>query len=256
MAQIFLKSFDQGQLVTEFFLFNRTLSKTEAISKSLKTKNSVLKNLETIPSVDFIFLGIKPQNLSELKEIFFNKKLGNTTLVSMLAGTSVKKLENNTNINQVVRLMPNTAIAQGSGCTTIFFNSVISNEIKGQLSKLLAPLGETIILTSEEALDKVTPVNGSATAIIFELASYMVEYLKGQNIESEMARRIVTSTFLGSAKLMHESTKSLEELISEVTSKGGSTIKALEFYHDKKLKELLVQGLQESYKRVKELGQN
>ncbi|MFN8369642.1 MAG: pyrroline-5-carboxylate reductase dimerization domain-containing protein [Bacteriovoracaceae bacterium] len=256
MANIFINNFDQYNLVDEFFLYNRTVSKAETLSKNLKHKNSVLKNLDKIPTVDFIFLAVKPQNINEVGELLKGQKLKGVTLISLLAGTSIKEIYKNTNIENIVRVMPNTAIAKNSGCSTIYFNEQITEKIKKEVEMLLSRTGQITILNSEEAIDKVTPINGSAPAIIFELASYMVDYLKAQGIDANLARKTVTATFLGAAKLMDDSPKSLEELVNEVTSKGGSTIKALSFYRDQKLNEIIINGLNESYKRVRELGNN
>ncbi|MFA5583993.1 MAG: pyrroline-5-carboxylate reductase dimerization domain-containing protein, partial [Bacteriovoracaceae bacterium] len=64
----------------------------------------------------------------------------------------------------------------------------------------------------------------------------------------------VTKLFKGSAFLMEsKSDKSLDELIDEVTSKGGVTIEAINSFKSANLESISQKALEAAYKRSEEI---
>lgn len=59
---------------------------------------------------------------------------------------------------------------------------------------------------------------------------------------------------LGAYHLINNSDKSLEQLIQDVASKGGTTEAALKTFNDNSLKDILKNGILNAEKRAKELN--
>lgn len=63
---------------------------------------------------------------------------------------------------------------------------------------------------------------------IYLYAQAFVEYAKSVDIDETVARDLFAKSLIGSAKMITDSGKSLDELIEMVSSKGGTTIAGLE----------------------------
>ena len=108
---------------------------------------------------DVIWLCIKPQNLVEVLEELKNINLDGKILVSPVAGKSIKFIQDSLGKNvNIVRIMPNLAIAYGKSVTAYCVNkgnNIFAEKIKNDLSKL----GKVIELP-EEKFDLFTAIFG------------------------------------------------------------------------------------------------
>ena len=73
-------------------------------------------------------------------------------------------------------------------------------------------------------------------------------------IEENLSKLFVKQTMLGAYHLINNSEKSLEELIKDVASKGGTTEAALKSFHEDDLKNTLKKGILAAENRAKELN--
>jgi pyrroline-5-carboxylate reductase len=68
------------------------------------------------------------------------------------------------------------------------------------------------------------------------------------------AEELVSQMMLGSAELMRKSGKTPTELRIAVTSKGGTTERALQVFNDSGLAGIVKDAVEAAYKRARELG--
>ena len=73
-------------------------------------------------------------------------------------------------------------------------------------------------------------------------------------IDENLSKLFVKQTMLGAYHLINNSDKSLEELIKDVASKGGTTEAALETFEKNELKAILKKGILAAENRAKELN--
>ncbi len=73
-------------------------------------------------------------------------------------------------------------------------------------------------------------------------------------IDENLSKLFVKQTMLGAYHLINNSDKSLEALIKDVASKGGTTEAALRTFDDQHLKEILQNGILNAESRSKELS--
>jgi pyrroline-5-carboxylate reductase len=106
----------------------------------------------------------------------------------------------------------------------------------------------------EKHLDAVTALSGSGPAYVF----YFLEAMQQAGVEfgltKEAARSLGVCTFLGAAKLAAESPDDAATLRQRVTSKGGTTERALSVMEAAEIKTHLIDAIKQAAVRSVELG--
>ncbi|MEC8677999.1 MAG: pyrroline-5-carboxylate reductase [Candidatus Margulisiibacteriota bacterium] len=181
---------------------------------------------DVFESAKYIFLATKPQMLdvvsSELKA-FINS---NHIIISMLAGVTIKSLENAFGTDQVCRIMPNTPAMLKSGVTGVFFGSSIDSHDKDDIINLCQTFGENIVLDDEDDMHVITAISGSGPAFFYRVISMFTIFAQSKGLNKTQALKAATNTMLGSAKMLNEFPDP-ETLIKNVTSPNGTTFAGL-----------------------------
>ncbi len=186
-------------------------------------------NIEAAMQSEVIFLGVKPQMLtSVLQELVaggvnFKDKL----VVSMAAGFKLSSIERIIISRRIVRIMPNTPAKLGLGVTGIFFYEV-SKEDKDLILQLHKPLGLCPVLQSEDEINLVGCVAGSAPAFLYRFLEALVAESCARGMSEEQARQIIGQMALGTASMVIANPDvKISALREAVTSKGGTTYEGL-----------------------------
>tara|TARA_R110002072_G_scaffold276051_2_gene437670 strand:+ start:6217 stop:7005 length:789 start_codon:yes stop_codon:yes gene_type:complete len=201
---------------------------------------------------DVVVLGFKPQQLNEFKVSHFHKK---TLIISLLAGTTIEKIQKRFNCLNVIRLMPNTPSKLGEGVTLIAQSESVNDEQSLFWKSFFSTVGTVFNCESEHQLDQLTPVTGSGPAYLFEWARIFFNYVKELGLNDKDAKDLVSKLFLGSSKMLSEDSDDFETLRNKVTSKKGVTYEALEEFKKSNLEQLTKNALDRAYERVLELGE-
>lgn len=182
-----------------------------------------------LSNVEIVFLCIKPQNF-EVTFSNLNYKNDDLLIVSIAAGIKMKEIENYFKTNNIIRAMPNTPISINEGITSLSKNENVNEKSCSQIYKIFNCMGETILI-NEDMIDSFIPMCGSMPAFVYLFVKGFVNKGIESGFSYEEAVNMVTSAIKGSVDLIKKSNKNLDELIDEVSSKGGTTIegvKALE----------------------------
>jgi pyrroline-5-carboxylate reductase len=177
---------------------------------------------------DIVFFTFKPQKAKEILSNFAKQNIynSNTIFISILAGKRVTSFEDILGPDiKLVRLMPNLPIVIGEGIFAYFCNSKIKET---EIIDFLNLLGKNIKLEKEELIDVVTAISGSGPAYLFLFIQMMVEASKKLGLSPDISEKIIKQTIYGSAKMALTEDRDLDQLISDVASKGGTTEAALE----------------------------
>ncbi|NCN23383.1 MAG: pyrroline-5-carboxylate reductase, partial [Gallionella sp.] len=181
---------------------------------------------EGVAGSQVILFAVKPQQLREVAQQLA-PLLGRQLLISIAAGIRAVDLARWSGSQSVVRCMPNTPALIQSGMTGLYALPAVSGAQREQAQAILAAVGETLWLQDEAMLDAVTAISGSGPAYVF----YMIEALQQAAVElgftDEEARRLSVATFLGGSKLAAASDEEVAVLRARVTSKNGTTERAL-----------------------------
>ena len=224
----------------------------EILSLHKKLGISVFENNADVASAEYIFLAVKPQHLNGVLDELEDKIVGKT-VVSIVAGVKTERIKAKLRgACSVVRVMPNTPLLVGKGAVAIAFGDA-DETVKTEITALFAARGE-VVEVGEELLDAVTALSGSGPAYFYRIADVLARRASAHGLDYETALRLSVATMAGAAEMMVASGKAPVELISDVSSPGGTTLAALAAFDSCGLNEALEAGVDAALKRSQELS--
>ena len=119
---------------------------------------------------------------------------------------------------------------------------------------MLQKLG-VLIEIEEKDFNFCSSVSGCGPAFFFEYFKYFYNQCIEYGLNEQDAKNMVLQTACGSAKLAMNSSESFEKLISNVCSKGGSTIEGVKVIESSDMEQIVKNTLWASKKRNDELEQ-
>ncbi len=214
------------------------------------------KPKEAVRPNDVVVFAVKPQHLREAAAK--SGLAGNDNLIiSIAAGVRLanlsKWLKGHT---RLVRAMPNTPALIGEGITGLYaFSRDVTREQKEQAETVLGAVGATVWITDESQMDAVTAISGSGPAYVFYFIEAVEEAAKELGLPVAIAHRLVLDTFTGAARLAASSPDPVAVLREKVTSKGGTTERALASMAKDEVKDAIIRAIRAANDRGKELGE-
>ena len=207
-----------------------------------------------IAGSEVIVLAVKPQQLREVATQLAPLLTGQL-LISIAAGIRAADLARWLGMQNIVRAMPNTPALIQSGITGLYALPTVTKAQCDSAQNILSVVGETLWLKNEAMMDAVTAVSGSGPAYVF----YFIEALQQAAVElgfdTASARRLALDTFIGAAKLANASDDDASVLRARVTSKNGTTERALLSMEKNNVKDSIVHAVHLAAVRSKEMGE-
>ena len=215
---------------------------------------SVTTQLATgVAGSNVIVLSVKPQQLREVCAQL-SALLGSQLIVSIAAGIRAQDIARWLHTQNVVRCMPNTPALIQSGVTGLYALPQVSAENRSIAENILNAVGSCVWLQEEAMLDGVTAISGSGPAYVFYFIEAMQQAARELGFNDAEAKRLVVDTFLGATKLASASTEEVSVLRNRVTSKNGTTEKALLSMEADEVKRHIVAAVHAAAMRSKEMG--
>lgn len=213
------------------------------------------ENIEPlIEEADVVILAVKPQFLTgavgKIDSILRNK-----FIISIVAGASIDKLRELTDSRHIVRVMPNTPALVGKGCAAFTGSEDVTEEELAFVENILKSVGIAFNLP-EKLMDAVTALSGSGPAYIFEMVDAMSDGGGCCGLPRELALEMAIATCEGAAAMLRETKLHPSILKDQVTSPGGTTMRALEIMQDGNFREVMVNAVKGACARSEELGRN
>ena len=214
-----------------------------------------VSNAEAAEAGQVIVLSVKPQNLTEVMPGIRGHLRRQDLLLSILAGTPIRKLADGVAHAAVVRAMPNTPAQIGQGMTVWTATPEVTTEQRAQAQAILGALGVELFVGDEGYLDMATALSGTGPAYIFMFMEALVDAGVHLGFSRRVSEQLVFQTMRGSLEYAAQSGKHVAELRNQVTSPGGTTAAAL--YHLEKggLRTVVSRAIWAAYQRSVELGQ-
>lgn len=202
---------------------------------------------------DVVVFAVKPQQLREVAQQGA-PLLAGKLLISIAAGIRAADLARWTGTHNIVRTMPNTPALVQSGMTGAYAMPGVDAAQRERAQQILAAVGEVLWVDDEAMLDAITAISGSGPAYVF----YFIEALQkaGQELgfSADDARRLSLATFVGASKLAASSDEEPAVLRARVTSKNGTTERALLSMAANHVAEHIAQAAKAAADRAKEMG--
>ena len=181
----------------------------------------------------FLLLSVKPQTFAEVASGLKDVRL--PPVISIMAGMQKAKIKAALETNApIARVMPNLPCSVGMGAAAV----------------------DAFDLAPDDAgFNAVTALSGSGPAYVYLILQALIDGGVRCGLEEADARLLAIQTLKGGAAMAeaHADTP-LEELIAAVSSKGGTTLAALEVLRRNEVPESIVRAMQAAEKRAEELS--
>jgi pyrroline-5-carboxylate reductase len=156
--------------------------------------------------------------------------------------------------HRIVRAMPNTPALVGAGISGAYATPEVDSKAREIAAAILRAAGDVVWCAREDALDGVTAVSGSGPAYVFYILEGLEQAARDLGFDAPDARRLAYATVAGAMKLAQESDADPATLRARVTSKGGTTERALATLEARGVKAGLIAAVKDAAARAKELG--
>ena len=210
---------------------------------------------------DTILLAVKPSDMksvcAQLKPLIEEEPL----IISIAAGIgslTIKKYLDNSSYYKLARAMPNLCAKKGMAITGLFGDPNCYGKNGGKMlgkdvSKIFSKIGKVLWVKKESDLDSVTAISGSGPAYIYYIMNAMIDAAEELGLERNNAQKLVAQTIIGAGETGKDINNLTNEIV-KVSSKGGTTEKAIDVFKQKKLDAVIKQAIKSAHKRSKELS--
>lgn len=208
-----------------------------------------------LPLGEAVVLAVKPQQMRAAVQAL-KPQLARELVISIAAGIRLADLSRWLGgYPTLVRCMPNTPALIGAGISGLYAGAAIASEQRALAEIILGAVGATLWVSEESQLDPVTAISGSGPAYVFYFIEALQQAAQEMGFSAEDARKLAVETFVGTAKLAAQSPEHLALLRERVTSRGGTTERALASMEADGVKSLIVRALHAANQRAHELGE-
>ena len=202
-----------------------------------------------------LVLAVKPQQMRAAANAAA-PHLGDALVVSIAAGIRLADLARwMGGRKRLVRAMPNTPALVHAGITGLHAGPDVGPDDRQAAEDLLAAVGATLWFEREGDLDAVTAVSGSGPAYVFYAIEALERAARELGLAEGAARSLALWTFVGATKLAIERGEEPAKLRAQVTSKGGTTERALEVLEAAGVADRFVEAVKAACERSRELGE-
>ncbi|MGZ8263151.1 MAG: pyrroline-5-carboxylate reductase [Burkholderiales bacterium] len=207
-----------------------------------------------VEGADCVVFAVKPQQLQQVARALAPRIAG-MLVVSIAAGIRARDLSRWLGGHaRIVRAMPNTPALVLAGMTGLYADGHVAAEDRHKAEEVLSAAGATLWVASEEQMDAVTAVSGSGPAYVFYFLESLERAATELGFDAAAARRLAVETFSGAVKLAADSRDELATLRARVTSRGGTTERALSVLDTTDVRASIVRAVRAAAERSRELG--
>jgi len=207
-----------------------------------------------IGKADIVLIAVKPYHSSDLFQSIRDLVRPDQLFVSLMAGVTIKTIQDELGVRKVIRTMPNLPAQVGKGVTSFTTSPEVGAEELKIVQKLLDTTGISLQVKDEESIDASTGISGSGPAYVFYFMQSMMEAAVEMGFSVEEARMLVLQTFAGAVELFNQHDLSPEQWMNRVASKGGTTRAALDSMESNQVKDKIKEAAFAAFHRAVEIG--
>lgn len=211
---------------------------------------------EAAAGATLVVLAVKPQQLRDavrpLMPFLGAKK---PVVLSIAAGIRLPDIARWLGgYRNLVRAMPNTPALIGQGIAGVYALDEVDASGRALATDVLAAGGDVLWVQQESMLDAITGVSGSGPAYVFYFLEALEAAARESGFAAPEARRLAYATFSGAVELAKASDVEPATLRAQVTSKGGTTERALAVMEADGVKQSIIAAVKAATERAFELG--
>lgn len=205
-----------------------------------------------IKDADVIVLAIKPQVMGDVASTLA-PFVADKFILSVMAGIPTERLSHWLGTARVVRCMPNLPASIGCGATGLFAPADITPDDKDTAFAIMNCVGVSAWVSYEQDLHAITAVAGSSPAYFFYALEAMIDEAVKMGLDHDTAKQMACMSMIGAGELALAS-DDIATLRTQVTSKGGTTAKALQALDEHHFQDALSHAMTACAIRSDELG--
>ncbi|MGB2874294.1 MAG: pyrroline-5-carboxylate reductase [Gaiellaceae bacterium] len=211
-------------------------------------------NAEAVAGAALVVIAVKPQDFDALLEEIGGLLTPDQTVLSVAAAIPTSAIESRLGAGvPVVRAMPNRPATVHEGIAGVCAGAHAGDEHLTLAEEALSHLG-AVVRVPERYMDAVTAVSGSGPAYFALLAEAMIEAGILLGLSREISTQLVVQTMLGTAHLLRDEGVHPVELREQVTSPGGTTIRAIRELERAGVRAAFLNAIQAAMERSRELA--
>jgi len=215
---------------------------------------ATLSNTEAVSGAALVVIAVKPHDFEALLGEIGGVLTPEQTVLSVAAAIPTASIESKIAEGvPVVRAMPNRPATVHEGIAGICAGAHASEEHLRLAEEALSHLG-AVVQVPERYMDAVTAVSGSGPAYFALLAEAMIEAGILLGLSREVSTQLVVQTMLGTARLLRDEGIHPVELREQVTSPGGTTIRAIRELELAGVRAAFLNAIQAAMERSRELA--
>lgn len=207
---------------------------------------------EMVTAAECILIALKPQTLPAALENL-RPLLAEKAVLSIAAGVPIARLMELTGSKRVVRIMPNTPALIGEGAAAFAPSPSALPEDRELARKIFSAVG-VALQCDEHLLDAVTALSGSGPAYVFEFIQALSDGGVAAGLPRASATELALQTVIGAAEMVRRTGEHPTVLKDQVTSPGGTTIRALEVLEQHAFAGTIIAAVRAAAERSEELG--
>ena len=210
---------------------------------------------DAVAGVDIVVLAVKPQQMRVACEALApHLAASGATVLSIAAGTRIADIGRWLRADRVARAMPNTPALIGRGVSGVHAPAAVDAAGRAHIEAILGAAGEIVWVDDESMLDAVTGISGSGPAYVFYFLEALEQAARELGFDARDARRLAYATFDGAIALARQSPSDPAALRAQVTSKGGTTERAIASMEGAAVKRAIIAAAKAAAERARELG--
>jgi pyrroline-5-carboxylate reductase len=208
-----------------------------------------------VTGAELVVVAVKPQQMRDAARAVAAHIRDVDVVMTIAAGVRIDSLSRWLDgYARIVRAMPNTPALVGAGITGAYASAAVDDAGRALAGRALGAVGEVIWVAREDLLDAVTGISGSGPAYAFYFLEGLEDAARELGFADADARKLAYATFAGAIKLAQASELSPAVLRSQVTSKGGTTERAVSVLDEHAVKARFIAAIKAAAARAKELG--
>ena len=239
----------------QILVFDPSTDKVDALVEKFDVRRAN-DNESLVLESDVVVIAVKPQAMqSVLQPLGGAFRESSALIVSIVAGITSASIEAWLQAPcAIARVMPNTPALVGSGASGMYANKRVTDSQRATTETLMNAVGLSVWVNSEDDIDTVTALSGSGPAYFMLFIQSLVDAAMQAGLEETAAKTLAVQTAMGAAELVCASDQSIQTLIDNVTSPGGTTEQALLSFNQSNLKQAVRDAFDAAKHRSQELA--
>ncbi len=200
---------------------------------------------------ELVVLAVKPQDLTS-SAAKLRPYSADAPLISVLAGTPIRRITEQLGSERVARFMPSLAAGVGKALVGIAFADAVDARQRQDALEVATAIG-TPLEVPEDLISAITGVSGSGLAYAFTFAHALALGGVSAGLKYDDALHAAIMVLDGAAEVLRSSGEHPQALVSKVSSPAGTTIRGLTALERGAFTATVMEAVQQAATRADEL---